>query len=160
MTSASTFHEELVRQLAQILKDTDLTEIEYEVEGCRIKVARKLPAQNVTAMAPMGMPTLGMPQQAAPLPQQAAAAATSTKALEDFTTVKSPMVGTVYLKPSPDAAVFVKVGDKVTKGQTLLIIEAMKVMNQIKAPVDGVVSNVFVENAEPVEFDQPLVAIS
>lgn len=150
----------LVRQLADILNDTSLTEIEVERGELRIRVAREITAAPVMqyASAPAFAP------QAAPAPAAAAAplsmpsdpAAIVAKSGEQ---VKSPMVGTVYLQASPEAPQFAKAGDKVKKGQTLLIVEAMKTMNPIQAPRDGVVSEILVGDGQPVEFGEPLVVL-
>ena len=104
--------------------------------------------------APVASPTPAAPAAAAPVPESAAAPEADTAGA-----IKSPMVGTVYLASEPGAANFVKVGDSVTEGQTLLIVEAMKVMNPITADKAGTVKAILVENAQPVEFDQPLVVI-
>jgi len=139
----------LVRELAELLNDTGLSEIEVEDGDRKIKVARTI---NAVAAAPVA---LAAPAAApAPvLPAEAAPAAIPANA------VKSPMVGTAYLTPEPGAAPFVSVGDKVSAGATLLIVEAMKVMNPITAPNGGTVKAVFVESGQPVEFDQPLMVI-
>lgn len=149
----------LVRKLADILTDTGLTEIEVEHSGLKIRVARTLtaaPAQYVQ-QAPMA----AAPVQAAPAAAAPAAAATeapaATRAAGDV--VKSPMVGTVYMQPSPEAPPFVKVGDTVTAGQTLMIIEAMKTMNPIPATKAGKVVEILVGDGDPVEFGEPLVVI-
>lgn len=144
----------LIRELAALLKDTDLSEIEVEDGERRIRVARN-------AGAPAAA-TVAMPAPAAAPVASAPAAAPETKpaALEDHPgVVKSEMVGTVYLAAEPGAANFVTVGDSVAAGDTLLIIEAMKVMNPIAAPRAGKISHVFVENEQPVEYGQPLVII-
>lgn len=143
---------ELVRQLAQLLDDTNLTEIEVQDGERRIKVAR-----NVTVgAAPIALPAAVAVPAAAP----AAAAPVAAAADADHPgTVKSPMVGTVYLSPEPGAKLFVSPGDKVSAGQTLLIVEAMKVMNAIAAPRAGTVKALLVENGQPVEYDQPLVIV-
>jgi len=141
----------LVRQLADMLAETGLTEIEVEDGDRKIRVARHaVPAggQAVASFAPT-------PAAAAPA-QQAATPAAETAPVA---AIRSPMVGTAYLHPEPGADPFVKVGDKVKAGQTLLIIEAMKVMNPIAAPADGTVQQILIENAQPVEFDQPLVVV-
>ena len=139
----------LVRELAELLTETGLTEIEVEDGGRKIKVARNAAPAAVHAAAPV----------AAAAPAPAAAAAPAAPAV-DPNAVKSPMVGTVYLCPEPGAPNFVSVGQKVAAGETLLIIEAMKVMNPITAPSAGTVTAVLVETAQPVEYDQPLVVIS
>ena len=150
----------LVKKLAGILDETGLSEIEVEVGEMRIRVAR-----TVTAAAPaapqtyqaLPAPTAAAPAPAAALAGAAPAAAEAPTASGEM--VKSPMVGTVFLQPSPGADPFVKAGDKVKAGQTLLIIEAMKTMNPIPAPRDGVVAEVLVNDAEPVEFGEPLVVL-
>lgn len=142
----------LVRKLADILTETGLTEIEVERDDLKIRVARQ-----VTVSA-----TVAAPAHAAPAPALAAVppvaeAPVVAPARDDA--VKSPMVGTVYLQPQPGAPAFVKVGDTVQAGQTLLIIEAMKTMNPIPAPRGGKVAEILVEDAQPVEFGEPLVVI-
>ncbi len=137
----------LVRELAEMLNDTGLSEITVEDGERKIKVSRTM-----TAVA--GAPVYAPAPVAAALPVAAAAApAVSANAL------KSPMVGTAYLSPEPDAPAFASVGDKVSAGDTLLIIEAMKVMNPIIAVSGGIVKAVLVESGQPVEFDQPLMVI-
>ena len=144
----------LVRQLAQILNETDLTEIEVERGGLRIRVAREVTVTAVpTAYAPA--PAAAAPAASAP----AAAPAAATAPARNGEDVKSPMVGTVYLQATPGADPFIKPGDKVKAGQTLLIIEAMKTMNPIPAPRDGVVAEVLVGDAQPVEFGEALVVL-
>jgi acetyl-CoA carboxylase biotin carboxyl carrier protein len=143
---------ELVRQLAQLLDDTNLTEIEVQDGERRIKVAR-----NVTVgAAPIALPAAVAAPAAAPVAAAPVAAAADA---DHPGTVKSPMVGTVYLSPEPGAKQFVGPGDKVTAGQTLLIVEAMKVMNAIAAPRAGTVKALMVDNGQPVEYDQPLVIV-
>ncbi|MBX7532083.1 acetyl-CoA carboxylase biotin carboxyl carrier protein [Qipengyuania sp. 1XM1-15A] len=144
----------LVRELAEMLGDTGLTEIEVEDGERKIRVSRGGGVAMAAAPAPMAAPA---PAAAAPA---AAPAAESAPAEADTAgAIKSPMVGTVYLAPEPGASDFVKVGDSVKEGQTLLIVEAMKVMNPIAADKAGTVKSILVENAQPVEFDQPLVVI-
>jgi len=141
----------LVRELAELLNDTGLSEIEVEDGDRKIKVCRNI--QAVAAPAAFAAP-VAPAAPAAPVPTaEAAPAAAPANA------VKSPMVGTAYLTPEPDAAPFVSVGDKVSAGDTLLIVEAMKVMNPITAPNGGTVKSIFVESGQPVEFDQPLMVI-
>lgn len=142
--AAGKLDKEAIVELAEILKETDLSEIEYEASGVKIRVARQMAASFAN-----------IPMQAAPTAQGAAPAPSATHP----GTVKSPMVGTVYLSPEPGAMPFVKTGDSVSAGQTLLIIEAMKVMNPIKAPKAGTVTKIFVKDAEPTEFDAPLLII-
>ncbi|AHE53077.1 acetyl-CoA carboxylase biotin carboxyl carrier protein [Sphingomonas sanxanigenens] len=141
----------LVRQLAELLDQTQLTEIEVQDGERKIRVARTV---NVTAAA---VPHYAPSAPAAPAATAAAAAPASPA--EHPGTVKSPMVGTAYLAAEPGAAPFIAVGTKVTAGQTLLIVEAMKVMNPIQSPRAGTVTAVFVDNGQPVEFDQPLVVV-
>jgi acetyl-CoA carboxylase biotin carboxyl carrier protein len=148
----------LVRRLADILTETGLSEIEVEHAGLKIRVAKQLaaaPAQVTYAAPAAHAPAHAATPAAAPA---AAEAAPATRAAGDA--VKSPMVGSVYLQPEPGAEPFVKVGDTVTAGQTLMIIEAMKTMNPIPAPKAGKVVEVLVEDGQPVEFGEPLVVIA
>ena len=140
----------LVRELAKLLSETGLTEIEVQDGERRIKVGR-----GSAAPAQAAVPTLVEPA-AAPTPAPAAEA----PAADTANAVRSPMVGTAYLHPEPGADPFIKVGDKVKAGDTLLIVEAMKVMNPITAPAAGTVKQILIENAQPVEFDQPLVVVA
>jgi acetyl-CoA carboxylase biotin carboxyl carrier protein len=151
----------LVRKLADILKDTGLSEIEVEHAGLKIRVARELtvaasPATYVQAPQAYAAPApspVAAPAAEAP----AAAPAPAARAAGDL--VKSPMVGTVYMSSQPGADAFIKVGDTVAAGQTLLIVEAMKTMNPISAPKAGKVVEILVGDAQPVEFGEPLVVI-
>ena len=151
----------IVRALADILNETDLTEIEVERGDLKIRVAREV----TVAAAPMTY--AAAPAAYAPAPAAVAAPAAGAAMPSDPATivarsgeeVKSPMVGTVYLQASPEAPPFIKVGDKVKKGQTLLIVEAMKTMNPIQAPRDAVVAEILVGDAQPVEFGEPLVLL-
>ncbi len=150
----------LVRKLADILKDTGLSEIEVEHAGLKIRVARELtaaPVNYVQATAPAYAPA----PAAAPAPVAAApvAEAAPAPAAVRGDAVKSPMVGTAYLSPQPGADAFIKVGDTVSAGQTLLIVEAMKTMNPISAPKAGKIVEILVADAQPVEFGEPLVVI-
>ncbi|MBL8697702.1 MAG: acetyl-CoA carboxylase biotin carboxyl carrier protein [Alphaproteobacteria bacterium] len=140
---------DLIRKLAEVINETGLTEIEFAEGDRRIRVARNVvsAAAAVPAMASV-IATAGV----APAP--AAAEESSTR-----NAIVAPMVGTAYLAPEPSAANFVKPGDRVSEGQTLLIIEAMKVMNPIKSPRAGVVKALLVENAAPVEYGQPLLVV-
>jgi acetyl-CoA carboxylase biotin carboxyl carrier protein len=143
----------LVRELASLLDDTNLTEIEVEDGDRKIRVARKVSGNGI---APAYL--------AAPAPVAAAPAAASAPAVEAapaaaVNAVKSPIVGTAYLSAEPGAAPFIRVGATVKAGDTLLIVEAMKVMNAIPAPAAGTVKAILVENGQPVEYDQPLVVI-
>ena len=145
-----------VRALAELLDDTQLSEIEVEDGDRKVRVARTLTAAPVAyaaAPAPVAAPAAAAP--AAP-----AAPAAAAPAADSFAgAVKSPMVGTVYLAPEPSAPNFAAVGSAVKEGDTVLIIEAMKVMNPIVAPTSGTLKAVHVENSQPVEFDQPLFTI-
>lgn len=150
----------LVRELAEMLAESGLTEIEVEDGDRKIRVARggtmiaAAPAAAGFAMSdPVAMPAAA-PSGAAP-----AADAGAGDAAAHADALKSPMVGTAYLAPEPSAPNFISVGDNVKKGQTVLIVEAMKVMNPIPADRDGTIKAILVENAQPVEFDQPLVVI-
>jgi len=148
--SADPLDARLVRTLADILTETGLSEIEVERDGLKIRVARQL---NVTATVAAPAPAA----VAAAAPVADAAPAPAARAAGDA--VNSPMVGTVYLQPQPGAASFIKVGDTVAAGQTLMIIEAMKTMNPIPAPRAGKVVEIMVTDAQPVEFGEPLVII-
>lgn len=144
--------EEAIRKLAAILNDTGLTEIVVEEGESAIRVARTVTvaaAAPATAVAPVAAPS-----------GAAAPAASAASDLPAGTQVTSPMVGTTYLSSSPGAAPFIKVGDSVKEGDTLLIVEAMKVMNPIKATKGGKVSRILVSDAQPVEFGEVLVVIS
>src|ERR1700726_273049 len=141
----------LIRELALLLDETSLTEIEIERAGLRVRVAR-----NVSIAA-------SIPANFAPVPTGASAAATAASASADLSkhpgVVPSPMVGTAYWAPEPGAKPFIEVGAKVSAGQTLLIIEAMKTMNQIPSPRAGTVTQILIEDGQPVEFGEPLVII-
>lgn len=149
----------LVRELAKILNDTGLTEIEMEKGSLKIRVAKGggQVVQTVAAAAPAPAP------QAEPAPSQPVAAPSAPTAKADAAAhpgaVKSPMVGTVYTRPSPDAEAFVKVGDKVKEGDTIVLIEAMKTFNPITAQKSGKIEEILVEDAQPVEFGEALFII-
>ncbi len=143
----------LVRELAELLADTGLSEIEVEDETSRIRVARTMTAAAAPATVIAAPPAAAAPAPAAVAPAAPAADATSANA------IKSPMVGTAYLSAEPGAEPFIAIGKSVKEGETILIIEAMKVMNPIPAPRGGTVKAVLIDNAQPVEFDQPLVVI-
>ncbi len=138
-----------VRELANLLDETGLAEIELEQNGLRLRVAK---AVGQSFVAPVAAP--------APAPAAAAAPASAAGETADHPgAVTSPMVGTVYVAAEPGAKPFISVGDSVTEGQTLLIVEAMKTMNQIPAPKAGKVTSILVANGQPVEFGEPLVVI-
>ncbi len=152
-TPADAIDTRLVKKLADILGETGLSEIEVESGDLKIRVSRQTSAAapvHYAAPAPSAAPA------AAPV---ATPAAPAEAAAPRGDAVKSPMVGTVFLQPQPGADPFIKVGDKVKEGQTLLIIEAMKTMNPIPAPRAGTVTEVLVGDAQPVEFGEPLVVI-
>jgi acetyl-CoA carboxylase biotin carboxyl carrier protein len=141
----------LIRKLAEILNETGLSEIELDHKGARVRVSRQIQAAAVVHHA---APT--------PAPQAHVAAPTAVAAPAaevSGTPLKSPMVGTAYLCPAPEAPVFAAVGSNVKQGQTLLIIEAMKTMNQITAPKSGKLVKVLIDNAQPVEFGEVLMVI-
>jgi len=152
----SSIDQDLVRDLATILTETDLTEIEIEQDDLRIRVSRGGSAvpQTVQAYAP---PPSAPAAAAPPAPAAAAPAAEATGNANNA--VSSPMVGTAYLSPSPEALPFVEIGQSVSEGQTVMIIEAMKTMNQIPAPRAGKVTAILVEDAQPVEYGEPLLVI-
>ncbi|MBR0715425.1 acetyl-CoA carboxylase biotin carboxyl carrier protein [Bradyrhizobium liaoningense] len=143
----------LIRELALLLDETSLTEIEIERAGLRLRVARNI---SVAATMPMPVPTIS----AAPI---AGVTVAATPAPADMSkhpgAVTSPMVGTAYWAPEPGAKPFIDVGSKVSVGQTLLIIEAMKTMNQIPSPRAGTVTQILIEDGQPVEFGEALVII-
>jgi acetyl-CoA carboxylase biotin carboxyl carrier protein len=143
----------LIRELALLLDETSLTEIEIEREGLRVRVAR-----NVSVAA--SVPAAYLPAAAAaPAAVGAAASGAMADPAKHPGVVPSPMVGTAYWSPEPGAKPFVEVGTKVSAGQTLLIIEAMKTMNQIPSPRAGTVTQILVEDGQPVEFGEPLMII-
>lgn len=164
--SQSPIDYELIRQLATILDETNLTDIEVEHDKLKIRVARTAAPVTVNqggapwpAMPAMGaMPAMPQVPAVASAPAEAAPAASLDPASNPGT-VPSPMVGTVYTAAEPGAKPFVEVGDSVREGQTVMIIEAMKHLNQIPAPRAGKVTAVLVENGQPVEFGEPLIII-
>ena len=153
-TKAAKFKSEdsaLIRELALLLDETSLTEIEIERAGLRVRVARNI---SIAAAMPANY------QPAAPAPSAAGSAPAAAADLGKHPgAVPSPMVGTAYWSPEPGAKPFIEVGTKVSAGQTLLIIEAMKTMNQIPSPRAGTVTQILVEDGQPVEFGEPLVII-
>ena len=146
----------LVKALADILDEAGLAELEYETADLSVRLSRV-----ATTVAPVAPPAV------TPVPAAAPAAASATDPAGDPAgdpashpgAITSPMVGTVYVAPEPDAPAFIAVGDTVRKGQTVLIVEAMKVMNPITAPTDGKVTQILVQNGQPVEFGEALVVI-
>lgn len=164
-----------VRALAELLRETDLTEIEYQIDSLRIKVLRSV----TQAVVPVSVPAAGVSVVSGDVMAAGAAASTGasvTAAVSSSSSssqagfdavplekhpgvVEAQMVGTVYLSPGPDAAPFVSIGDSVKEGQTLFIIEAMKVMNMIKSPRSGIVKHIFVKDAQPVEYGDPIIIV-
>ena len=142
----------LIRELALLLDETSLTEIEIERAGLRVRVARNI---SIAAGIPAGVASV----VSAPVAVASATAAAGADLSKHPGVVPSPMVGTAYWSPEPGAKPFIEVGTKVSAGQTLLIIEAMKTMNQIPSPRDGTVTQILVEDGQPVEFGEPLVII-
>jgi acetyl-CoA carboxylase biotin carboxyl carrier protein len=141
--------ESLIRGLAALLDETGLTEIELEQQGTRIRITRNVVVAATAPVAPA--PVIGAP----------ASASENTNAIgaDSPGAVKSPMVGTAYRAPEPGAPNFAEVGSTVQKGQTIMIIEAMKTMNHIPAPTSGTVKAILVENGQPVEYGEPLMII-
>lgn len=145
----------LIRELAAILREADLGELEVEHEGLRVRVSKPAAPAVVQAVAAPAAAAMPVPALAAPA---AAAAAPAAAAVPD-NAVKSPMVGTVYLSPDPNSKAYISVGDKVKKGDTLMLIEAMKTFNPVEADRAGTVKAIYVENAQPVEYGEALVLI-
>jgi acetyl-CoA carboxylase biotin carboxyl carrier protein len=164
MTKSSQVDQDLIRAIAELLNKENLAEIEIEQEDFRVRVTRSYANEGVTYAAPA--PQYLAPAAAAPAPLAPAgsvSAAAAPAAAEDLSsnpgTLTSPMVGTAYRSPEPGKPAFVDVGSKVSEGQTLLIIEAMKTMNQIPAHRSGTVTRILVQDAQPVEYGEPLVVI-
>lgn len=149
-----------IRKLIGLVKGTDITEIEVTEGDQTVRISR----QTQTIMmqqAPSMMPQMmAAPQAAAPAAAQAVVTTPAAAQTNDAHVVKSPMVGTYYAAASPDAAPFIKVGDKVSKGDVLCIIEAMKMMNEIEAEYSGIVESILVDNASPLEYGQPIFVIT
>lgn len=152
-TRKPSIDQDLIRDLANILNETELTEIEIEQDDLRVRVSRAGTPQ--TVHAPIAPPQ-PQPQPAVPA---ASAAEAPTAAAPSANAVTAPMVGTVYLSPAPGAKPFVEIGQSVKEGQTILIIEAMKTMNQIPSPRSGKVVDVLVGDGHPVEFAEPMIVI-
>lgn len=154
--SGGKIDEDLVRNLANLLTETDISEIEIEQNGLRLRVARQMNAVSVPAAAPVAA-------VAAPAPAPAASAAPALNESADLANhpgaITSPMVGTVYTSPDPESAVFINVGDQVSEGQTIMIVEAMKTMNNIPATKAGRVAQILVTNEQPIEFGEVLIII-
>ena len=143
----------LIRELAKILNDTDLSEIELEKGSLRLRVARNVGTVTMAAPAP------AMSAAPAPVATSEAPAAATADPANDPGAVKSPMVGTAYLRSSPDTDPFVSVGDSVKEGDTVILVEAMKTFNPIKAHKSGTVKDILVADGQPVEFGEVLMII-
>lgn len=154
MAKQGPFDPDLVRELAQLIKETDLTEIEVEKGDLRIYVARQ-----ITAHVQVPMTAAAPAMVSAPLAAAAPISAPAAKSAAHPGTVPSPMVGTAYRRPSPDAKPFVDVGSVVKAGDKIILVEAMKTFNDIVAPRDGTVTAIFVEDGTPVEYGEPLMVI-
>lgn len=157
----SSIDTKMIRELAVLLNETDLNEIELEEGEMRLRLSRGATAVAAPAVthAVVAPPAAAAPAPAAPAAAAPAAAEAAAPAASG-TPITSPMVGTAYLAPSPNANPFVKVGDKVTAGQTIMIVEAMKTMNQISATQDGVVASIEVDDGQPVEFGETLITLA
>ncbi len=158
MASQLKIDPEAVRALAELLRETDLTEIEYQVDSLRIKVLRSVQQ----AVIPMNVPisnTESSNKELKNKEEDVHHSDSNNDLKNDPGVIEAQMVGTVYLSPGPGVAPFVNVGDVVEQGQTLFIIEAMKVMNMIKAPRSGVVKHIFVKDAQPVEYGDPVIIV-
>ncbi len=162
-TMSTPLDPKVISKLAEILDKTNLTELEYEDEGCRICLTRTpagqvvaAPLPPVPAPLPMAPAPVAAPAAAAPAP---AAPAAEVDPSQNPNAVKSPMVGVVYLSPEPNAPQYVKVGDTVEAGATICLIEAMKTFNPVKAPKGGKVTKILVAGGDPVEFGEPLLII-
>ena len=147
----------LVKRLASILNDTGLTEIEYDTGALRIRVVKSATRETVVAAAPASV--VSAPAAPQPVPAASAAPSPANDAASHPGAIKSPMVGVAYLSPEPGKPPFVKAGDRVSEGQTLLLIEAMKTYNPVKAAKAGTVTQIIVGDAAPVEFGEPLMII-
>ena len=163
MTKDAVSDQALIRAIAELLNEQNLAEIEIEREDLRVRVTRSYATSGVQqVMVPAAAPAPAAPQPTAPQGSAAAAAAVQLAA-DDLAsnpgTLTSPMVGTAYLSPEPGKPAFVTVGSRVSEGQTILIIEAMKTMNQIPAHKSGVIARILIEEAAPVEYGQPLAVI-
>lgn len=155
-TKKSGVDQQLIRDLASILDETNLTEIEVEQDSLRIRVSRTPAPVQAYAAPQMAAAPASAPAAAAATGSPAAPAASAEK---NKNAVPSPMVGTAYLAPAPGAKPFIEVGQAIKEGQTLLIIEAMKTMNQIPSPRSGTITAILFEDSQPVEYGEPLVVI-
>jgi len=162
MTKSSQMDQELIKSLAQMLNESDLAEIEIEKGDFRVRITRSWPIENQAAQQYLAPSQVAAPAMAA-APANIVEPATAAKPADDIAsnpgTLTSPMVGTTYLSPEPDASPFITEGSKVSEGQTVLIIEAMKTMNQIPAHRSGTIVKILVDDSQPVEYGEPLVLI-
>lgn len=145
-----------IKKIIKLLENSSIDEIEIEEEGKKLRVARNKPSSMTYAAAPMAMP---MPAAAAAPPAPSAPPATASAGEKAYHEVRSPIVGTFYRAPSPDADPYVAEGQSVRSGQVLCIVEAMKLMNEIESDVEGTIVKILVENGKPVEYNQPLFLI-
>ena len=164
MNKAAQIDQDLVKTIAELVNQQNLAEIEIEIEGFRVRVTRAYasPAaapMPVYAAAPQAAPVAAAPAPAAHAAAPAAAPAAGEDLASSPNTLTSPMVGTAYRAPEPGAASFIEIGSKVSEGQTVLIIEAMKTMNQIPAHRSGTVTRILVDDSQPVEYGEPLLVI-
>ncbi len=165
ISKASQVDQDLIRNIAELLNEQNLAEIEIEHEGFRVRVTRSYASPAGTLAPPPVYAVAAQPAAVghAPAPSAAPGHAPAAAAVEDLAanpgTLTSPMVGTAYRSPEPGATPFVDVGAKVSEGQTVLVIEAMKTMNQIPAHRSGTVTRILVEDAQPVEYGEPLIVI-
>ena len=165
MSKSSPVDQLLIRSIAELVNEANLAEIEIEKDDLRIRVTRSWPVESAPMMPQYAAAPLA-PPSAAPAPTAAPSnvvATPETNSADDLAsnpgTMTSPMVGTAYLSPEPGATSFVAVGEKVSEGQTVLIIEAMKTMNQIPAHRSGTISKILIDDSQPVEYGEPLVVI-
>ncbi len=151
-----------IRQLIKMVEDSNISEIEIEEEGRKLKISKKIAANNGTAKAAELQMVAAAPQMPAATPQAPEIEPAAPKPEEpksELYEVRSPMVGTFYRSPSPDADPYIQVGQSIAVGQTLCIVEAMKLMNEIESEISGKVVEILVDNAQPVEFNQVLFRI-
>ena len=146
---------EKIRTLVSMMGEYNLSEIKIEMDGCNLCLSRNSGAEVAAAAAPVAVAPVAVAPAAVPAPAAAAAPAADAPKV----TIDSPLVGTLYRAPGPDAQPFVQIGDRVNPDTTVCIIEAMKVMNEIKAEKSGVIKEILVDNAQPVEYGQPLFVI-
>lgn len=143
-----------LRKLIEMLKDTDITDVQIEKEGVKVRLKRE------KFLGHFEMPSMAAPSSSArQIAEQPAPGEQQAEETQRLLTITAPLVGTFYRSPSPDAPPFVEAGDRVSKGQVICIIEAMKLMNEIESDTDGVVVRILVENAHPVEYGEPIFLI-